>query len=122
MTDAQVHPGLVKKKAPARRGALAVLEQFREFKRISEQRGGLVPQAVAGTVLGVSRQRIHQLISEGTFSVWEFYGMNWLSQEEVVSFGKLKRAAGENQYKPSVKRLWKVSRETGKEFGRRVER
>lgn len=122
MSGAQIHPGLSKKRASERRGALAILDQVREFKRISELKGGLVPQAVAGTVLGVSRQRIHQLISEGTFSVWQFYGMNWLSQDEVVSFAKLERAAGENQHKPSVKELWKVSRETGKEFGRRVER
>jgi hypothetical protein len=42
--------------------------------------------------------------------------MKWLLEEEVVTFGKLKRAAGENQHEPSKKQMWKEARETGKEF------
>lgn len=84
--------------------------------RISELKGGLVPQSMVGTILGVSRQRVHQLVAEGTFSVWTFHGMRWLSQEEVVAFAKLNRRAGENQHQPSAKELWKASHEMGKEY------
>lgn len=84
--------------------------------RITKLRGGLVPMSAVGTILGVSRQRVHQLADEGTFSVFEFYGMKWLLEEEVVSFGKLKRAAGENQHEPSKKQMWKEAHELGKEF------
>jgi hypothetical protein len=98
------------------RGLLSVVETTRDFMRISKRQGGLVPQSVAGTVLGVSRQRVHQLVAEGTFSHWSFYGMNWLSQDEVLSFAKLQRQAGENQHKPSAKQVWKDSREFAKEF------
>jgi hypothetical protein len=55
-------------------------------------------------------------VDEGTFKHWVFYGMKWLSQEEVVSFAKLNRPKGENQYSPSTKQLWKESRDMGKEF------
>ena len=72
--------------------------------------------STVATILGVSRQRVHQLVEEGTFRHWTFYGMKWLSQNEVVSFAKLNRRAGENQYKPSAKQMWKDSREAGKEF------
>ena len=89
---------------------------MREFKRISKLHGGLVPQASAAIALGISRQRVHQLVSEGTLRHWVFYGMNWLSEEEVVSFGKLNREKGENQHGPSTKQLWRASRETGKDF------
>ena len=77
--------------------------------------------SAVGTILGMSRQRVHQLADEGTFSVFEFYGMKWLLEEEVVSFAKLKRAAGENQHMPSKKQMWKESQEFSKEFikGRR---
>ena len=70
----------------------------------------------AATILGLSRQRVHQLAEEGTFRSFDFYGMKWLLENEVVSFAKLHRVAGENQYRPTTKELWKVSHETGKEF------
>ncbi len=100
-------------------GIRRVIEDTREFFRIAKLNGGLVPMSAVATVLGVSRQRVHQLVNEATFSHWTFYGMKWLSQYEVVSFAKLSRRAGENQYKPSTKQIWKDSREIGKEFIRR---
>ena len=115
MTQNDVAAGFpeIQKKPYGLRGILA---DMREFKRISKLQGGLVPQSVGATALGVSRQRIHQLVTEGTLSHWTFYGMKWLSENEVVSFGKLHRGEGENQYRPSAKEMWKAAREGGKEF------
>ena len=98
-----------------------VFADIKEFMRIVKLHGGLVPMSAVGTILGISRQRVHQLADEGTFSVFEFYGMKWLLESEVISFGKLKRAAGENQFEPSKKQMWKEAREMGKDFikGRR---
>ena len=96
-----------------------VLSDMKEFVTITKTRGGLVPMAMVATILGVSRQRVHQLADEGTFTVFQFYGMKWLLEEEVISFGKLKREAGENQFAPSNKELWKSAHEIGKEFTRR---
>ena len=102
-------------------GLRGILADMREFKRLAKLQGGLVPQSAAATALGISRQRIHQLVAEGTLSHWTFYGMKWLSENEVVSFAKLHRGEGENQYRPSAKQMWKAAREGGKEFvkGRR---
>jgi len=97
-------------------GLLRIVTDTKEFLRISNVNGGLVPQSSVATILGVSRQRVHQLVSEGTFSTWTFYGMKWLSQQEVVSFAKLNRKPGENQHSPSMKQMWKDSHEAGKEF------
>ena len=97
-------------------GIRGVIDHTREFFRIVKLHGGLVPMSTVATVLGVSRQRVHQLVGEGTFSHWTFYGMKWLSQKEVVSFAKLNRRAGENQYRPSAKQMWKDSRKVGPEF------
>jgi hypothetical protein len=93
-----------------------VFADVKEFMRIIKLHGGLVPMSSVGTILGVSRQRVHQLADEGTFSVFEFYGMKWLLEKEVISFAKLKRAAGENQHEPSKKQMWKESLEFGKGF------
>jgi len=97
-------------------GIRGVIDHTREFFRIVKLHGGLVPMSTVATVLGVSRQRVHQLVGEGTFSHWTFYGMKWLSQKEVVSFAKLNRRAGENQYRPSAKQMWKDSRKVCPEF------
>ena len=115
MTQNDVSAGspLTQKKPYGLRGILA---DMREFKRISKLQGGLVPQSAAATALGVSRQRVHQLVTEGTLNHWTFYGMKWLSENEVVSFAKLHRGEGENQYRPSAKEMWKAAREGGKEF------
>ena len=98
-----------------------VFADIKEFMRITKLHGGLVPMSAVATILGVSRQRVHQLADEGTFTVFEFYGMKWLLEEEVVSFGKLRRQAGENQHEPSKKQMWKAAREMGSDFikGRR---
>jgi hypothetical protein len=97
-------------------GVRGVFEDIREFARLTKLHGGLVPQSTVATILGVSRQRVHQLVQEGTFNHWTFYGMKWLSQQEVASFAKLNRQQGENQYRPSTKQMWKESQEMGKEF------
>jgi hypothetical protein len=98
------------------KGLFDFLKDWREFSRISKLQGGLVPVSVVPNILGVSRQRVHQLVEEGTFSHWTFYGKKWVSQDEVVAFAKLNRQAGENQFKPSAKELWKASKESGEEF------
>ena len=96
-----------------------MMENVREFVRLTNLHGGLLPQSAAATALGVSRQRVHQLVEEGTLNHWTFYGMKWLSENEVVSFAKLHRGEGENQYQPSAKQMWKAAREGGKEFVKR---
>jgi hypothetical protein len=100
------------------KGTLRIVADIREYVRLTKLHGGLLPQSFVATILGVSRQRVHQLVEEGTFSHWTFYGMKWLSQEEVFSFARLNRQKGENQYKPSTKELWKDAREMSKEYVR----
>ncbi len=102
-----------KEKSTVMRG---VMDDIREFVRLTKLHGGLVPQSAVATILGVTRQRVHQLVEEGTLNHWTFYGMKWLSQKDVVSFAKLNRQQGENQYHPSTKQMWKESREMGREF------
>lgn len=110
-----IHTGWGGKEVKAS-GIRGMLADVREFAKLTKFHGGLVPMSAVATILGVSRQRVHQLVDEGTFQHWTFYGMKWLSQEEVVSFAKLNRHQGENQYTPSAKQMWKESREMGVEF------
>ena len=92
------------------------MDDVKELMRLTKLHGGMLPISACAIVLGVSRQRVHQLVDEGTFSVHEFYGMKWLLEKEVVPFARLNRHAGENQFKLSAKQMWKVSHDMGKEF------
>jgi hypothetical protein len=40
--------------------------------KLSEERGGLVPQSALPEVLGLTRQRVHQLVQSGQFEVVRF--------------------------------------------------
>jgi hypothetical protein len=113
MKQIQSSPGSAPKDKKST-GVRGILEDVREFVRLTKLHGGLVPQSAVATILGVSRQRVHQLVQEGTFTHWTFYGMKWLSEKEVVSFAKLNRQQGENQYRPSTKQVWKASLERRK--------
>jgi hypothetical protein len=56
-------------------GMRGVMDDIREFVRLTKLHGGLVPQSAVATILGVTRQRVHQLVEEGTLNHWSFYGM-----------------------------------------------
>jgi hypothetical protein len=88
-------------------GARRMMEDVREFGKLTTLHRGLVPLSAAATILGISRQRVHQLAKEGTFSHWTFYRMKWLSYLEILSFATINRMQGENQYRPSTKQIWR---------------
>ena len=70
---------------------------------------------MAANLIGVSKQRVHELIKEGTFVPVEACGKKWLSANQVEAFIKLNREAGRPWHKPSAKELWKMSLKGSKE-------
>ena len=70
---------------------------------------------MAAELMGVSKQRVHELVKEGTFVPVEACGKKWLSANQVEGFIKLHRAAGRPWNKPSTKELWKMSLKGSKE-------
>jgi hypothetical protein len=99
---------------PRRKVRKSILDTLREFQDISSREHGLVPLAVAATILGLSRQRVHDLVKEGTLVPIEAYGKKWLSGDQLKSFVQLKREPGRPWKEPSLKELWKASFEEGK--------
>ena len=47
---------------------------------------GLLPVGVAAQLLGVSRQRVYQMISEGKLRRLDLLGCIWIAGREVASF------------------------------------
>jgi len=95
-----------KKKSPSFRETAKELMQFKE---VFEDENGLVPRNCLHEALGVSAQRIHQLIKEDeVFHVWTFFKREWCSAREVEAFGLLERKGG-RQWSVSNKDLWKAN-------------
>lgn len=85
------------------------------FREMSTREGGLMPFATAAKFLGVSKQRVNELVAEGTLKPVEFAGKKWLTANQIEEFIKLNREAGRPWHKPSVKEMWKMSREGGRD-------
>jgi hypothetical protein len=56
--------------------------------------GPLIAQAVAAQLLGVSKQRVFQLVEAGRLGRWEFFNAPFVSLPEVVRFKSLQRPTG----------------------------
>ncbi|MBI5383166.1 MAG: hypothetical protein HZA90_00620 [Verrucomicrobia bacterium] len=109
MTDAIALSQLSAATLPTRKVRKGVLDYLLHFREISNREGGLVPIATAAAILGVSKQRVHDLVREGTLRTTEIYGKKWLSGNELESFVKLQRKAGRPWKEPSVKEMWRAA-------------
>jgi hypothetical protein len=119
MTPADNAATAIPVELPKRKVKKGVLEFFRVLRETTRREGGLVPYAAAAAILGVSKQRVHDLVNEGTLRPIELYGKNWLSANELESFVKLQRLSGRPWKEPSIKEQWRASVEGAKDqFGR----
>ena len=91
---------------PQRKVKKGILDVFRNLRAITSREGGLLPFASAATVLGVSKQRVHDLVKEGTLHPIDLLGKRWLSANELESFVKVQRQAGRPWKAPSIKEQW----------------
>jgi hypothetical protein len=56
---------------------------FAQFMELSSREKGLLLPAQAAIVLGVSNQRVLQLVEAGKFQSWEFFGKSYVSAREI---------------------------------------
>lgn len=65
--------------------------EFRRFRRLAEKEGGLCQPIFAALLLGVSRQRVHQLIENGHLRAHNVMGKNFVSCDGLQAFLQLER-------------------------------
>ena len=106
MTQARNATAAVTIDLPQRKVKKGILDVFRNLRAITSREGGLLPFASAASVLGVSKQRVHDLVKEGTLHPIDLLGKRWLSANELESFVKLERQAGRPWKEPSIKDQW----------------
>jgi hypothetical protein len=73
---------------------LGLLERWRMFGRLAEEFDGLAPQAFVNDLLGVSRQRVADLIKEGHLEQVDFIGSKWVSGRSLKTWMSSPRKTG----------------------------
>lgn len=67
--------------------------EMERFKTLSREHHGLTSPTFAAIILGISRQRVHQLMDKGRLTTHEVHGRLWLGIDEVEMFGTLERSS-----------------------------
>ena len=70
------------------------LAQIKAYKADAEAQGGLVTQAQANAVLGVSKSRSSQLVKAGTLTSYEHFGVKLISVNQLIEYAKLQKISG----------------------------
>ena len=73
---------------------LRAWDHFEELTRVTEQEGMLRPQVFAAKALGVSRQRVYQLVEAGGLKAVMVGSERFVTANSVVEFAKSERKAG----------------------------
>lgn len=64
------------------------------YLRLSYKHGGLIPQAMLSTALGLSHQRVSQLVNAGRFATHKIGTMTFITGESFEAFLVQERKAG----------------------------
>lgn len=67
---------------------------FEELLKLRAKHGALIPPNVAAEMLGVSYQRVHQLIQEGRLERVNFLGHGTVTEVSIREYAKANRGKG----------------------------
>lgn len=83
---------------------LGLLERWRIFGKLAEDFGGLAPQNFVDDLLGVSRQRVGDLIRDGHLEQVDFLGSKWVSGRSLRAWidNPKKTGGGRGNKRPSM--------------------
>lgn len=86
-------------------------DRLQEASRVVEERGMFVPQSIVAKLLGVSRQRVHQIVQDGRLETVDVCGERFILEDSLVEFCKLERKAGRPFNTPvTAKECWQRAR------------
>jgi hypothetical protein len=82
------------RKAP-RKGSIAwTINEVRRFRQLSAKHGGLTSPHFCSVALGVSRQRVHQLMQGGRLPFVEILGRPYVACDHLEAFAAVDRLVG----------------------------
>lgn len=89
-----------------------VWEAFEEISRVVSEKGMLIPQTFAATLLGISRQRVNELVDLGGLESHVVNGVRFVTENSVVAYAQRERKAGRPHNLPvTMKESLKRSRQ-----------
>jgi hypothetical protein len=71
-----------------------IADEFYRFQQVSRFVGGLVPQAQAALILGLSKQRVNDLVAGGRLREHDFFGKNFIACSDIAKFQRKERRSG----------------------------
>lgn len=87
-------------------------DHFQEVKAATAEHGVLLPQHYAADLLGVCRQRVHQLVNEGRLVSVEVGGLRYVTENSMMAFANSERKAGRPPKIPSLGKIFGKARES----------
>lgn len=81
-------------------------DRLKECEAAVKAHGMLLPQRYVADLLGVTPQRINQLVNEGRLLSVDIGGVRLVSEDSVVAWAKVAHTCGD-RIKPSVGRTFK---------------
>lgn len=69
-------------------------QELSEFVELNKQEGALITASQAAMIIGVSKQRVAELVQDGRLNRWERIGAKYLSFNEVIRFSQETRQTG----------------------------
>ena len=90
-------------------------DQFHEVRAAVKAHGAVFPQNYAAALLGVSPQRIHQLVNEGRLVTVQIGARPFVTEQAIIDFAKSERANGVHLVVPSSRQIFRAAHEAAKE-------
>jgi hypothetical protein len=90
-------------------------DRYRHWVAVSDQMGGLLPQNILPDLLGLSRARVSQLISDGRFTREILFGQTFVTADSLAEFVQAERKSGVHYKTPSMLALAKISLQVGRD-------
>lgn len=69
-------------------------DRFKEVQALVDRKGTIVPPVVAAELLGISRQRVHELMQGGRLERVEWRGQVFVTEHDLVEFASAERKSG----------------------------
>jgi hypothetical protein len=91
-------------------------DQMADLRAIVASKGMLIPSRLAAKILGISRQRVEELLKEGRLELVQVEGHNFIPESSVVAYARSERKAGRPVKSPdSPRECFTAAREYGRE-------
>lgn len=95
--------------------ALTAGELWLAFQRIGQEKGGLIPQAMLPDFLGLSSQRVSQLIADHRFEVHQIGRMKFITGDSLAAYNADEKRHGRGHKAPRFMTIMRAAHKWAKD-------